>query len=193
MKYLVILIVIVNSLVSAENFATYPKVPKTASMNGFADPIYTKLPNCARSCVDNDIGNTPCPKWDTGCFCVMPQWSGEVGECFASKCSGSDISSATSLALSLCSKVGANNWLMPKQVSSQLESAASKSSKDEDNKSKIKSNSASLTSSNSKSKTTAIERSSTSATSRSSNIATRGHKDSSLLLYLYSLITLIYI
>ncbi|CUM62455.1 uncharacterized protein PRCAT00000005001 [Priceomyces carsonii] len=112
------------SVSMANNWATYPQVPQTASINGFADPIYGKLPKCARSCVQSSVKNTPCPYWDTGCLCVMPQWSGEVAQCFASECSGSDVKSATSLALSLCSSVGANQWLMPATVSSELRHAA---------------------------------------------------------------------
>lgn len=112
------------ALVSAGQWDTYPKVPKTASINGFADPIYEKLPSCAKECVKVTTKITPCPYWDTGCFCVMPQWSGMVGSCFAEKCKGSDVASATSLAYSLCEKVGANIWMMPASVSTQLSEAA---------------------------------------------------------------------
>ncbi|CCE86130.1 Piso0_005780 [Millerozyma farinosa CBS 7064] len=110
----------------ANNWATYPQVPKTASINGFADPIYGKLPDCAQPCVKKGTGNTPCPYWDTGCFCVMPQWSGQVAECIASQCKGEEVSSATSLAVSLCSSAGANTWMMPATVSSQLQQAEGK-------------------------------------------------------------------
>ncbi|CAI5759634.1 unnamed protein product [Candida verbasci] len=112
------------ALVSADNYATYPQVPKTASINGFADPIYALLPECAKECVKYSTGNTPCPYWDTGCFCVMPQWSGMVGQCFAQSCSGEDVASATYLANSLCSTVGANTWMMPASISTMLSSAA---------------------------------------------------------------------
>ena len=44
------------------------RVPKTASINGFADPIYDLLPDCAKECVKFSTSNTPCPYWDTGCF-----------------------------------------------------------------------------------------------------------------------------
>ncbi|CCE87237.1 Piso0_005780 [Millerozyma farinosa CBS 7064] len=114
------------TLAAANNWATYPQVPKTASINGFADPIYGKLPDCAQPCVKKGTGNTPCPYWDTGCFCVMPQWSGQVAECIASQCKGEEVSSATSLAISLCSSVGANTWMMPGTVSSALQQAAGK-------------------------------------------------------------------
>lgn len=118
------------SLVSANNWGTYPSVPKTATINGFSDPIYTKLPDCAQDCVDIDTDNTPCPYWDTGCFCVMPQWAGQVAECFVSKCEGQEVASATSLAVSLCSSVGANQWLIPASLSTALSSAVGNKEKD---------------------------------------------------------------
>ncbi|KAK6456609.1 putative hyphal surface antigen precursor [Scheffersomyces xylosifermentans] len=108
----------------ANNWATYPQVPKTASINGFADPIYDLLPQCAKKCVEFSTGNTPCPYWDTGCFCVMPQWSGLVAQCVAENCAGQDVVVATSLATSLCSKVGANTWMMPASLSTALATAA---------------------------------------------------------------------
>lgn len=101
------------------NWDTYPSVPKTASVNGF-DRINSLLPECGKECPHLDTGNTPCPYWDTGCLCVMPQWSGPVAQCFASSCSGEELVSCTSLALSLCSSVGANMWLMPASVSTIL-------------------------------------------------------------------------
>lgn len=106
------------------DYATYPSVPKTASINGFADPIKDLLPECATDCVSFSTSNTPCPYWDTGCLCVMPQWSGQVGSCFAASCSGSDLALATALAYSLCTRVGANLWLMPASVSAAISSAA---------------------------------------------------------------------
>ncbi|GMM33545.1 hypothetical protein DASC09_008700 [Saccharomycopsis crataegensis] len=114
------LITIILTLVSADNWSTYPSISKTASINGFADPIYSNLPDCAKECVKFDTDNTPCPYWDTGCFCVMPQWSGEVADCFASKCSGSDVVSATSLAISLCNSAGAKTWMIPASASTQI-------------------------------------------------------------------------
>ncbi|KAI3402640.1 hypothetical protein KGF56_004521 [Candida oxycetoniae] len=110
--------------VQADNYATYPKVPKTASINGFADPIIDLLPDCAKECVKFSTSNTPCPYWDTGCFCVMPQWSGLVGQCIAQNCKGDDVASATFLATSLCSTVGANTWMMPASISTMLSTAA---------------------------------------------------------------------
>lgn len=119
-------IVVFAAIVSGENWSTYPKVPKTASINGFADPIKSQLPSCATNCADLSTNNTPCPYWDTGCLCIMPQWAGQVAECIAKSCSGSDVVAATSLAYSLCSKVGANLWMMPASVSTLLSQAAGK-------------------------------------------------------------------
>lgn len=110
--------------VAAINFATYPSVPKTASINGFADPLMEKLPQCAHLCVKLSTKSTPCPYWDTGCFCVMPQWLGLVASCIAKQCKGEDVASATSLAYSLCERVGANVWMMPASISTELSSAA---------------------------------------------------------------------
>mmetsp|Transcript_3861 Transcript_3861/g.3755 ORF Transcript_3861/g.3755 Transcript_3861/m.3755 type:complete len:194 (+) Transcript_3861:37-618(+) len=161
---LILVFASIISFVSASNWATYPSVPKTASINGFADPIYTKLPSCAQDCVDIDTDNTPCPYWDTGCFCVMPQWAGEVAECFVSQCDGSDIASATSLALSLCSSAGANQWLIPASLSTALSSAVA-----EDVTSTSSGNEAQLTgSSNSTSNSLSNSSSSASGTSTTS-------------------------
>lgn len=55
---------------------------------------------------------------------MMPQWSGQVAACIAQSCSGSDVALATALAISLCSKVGANTWMMPASLSTALSSAA---------------------------------------------------------------------
>lgn len=122
MKYLALLSLLSYTL--ANNWETYPEVPKTATINGFADPIYDDLPKCAQECVKVSTGNTPCPEWDTGCLCVMPQWSGLVAKCVAEECQGEEVNSATSLAYSLCSSVGANLWLMPASVTSALTEAA---------------------------------------------------------------------
>ncbi|CAH6722417.1 hypothetical protein CLIB1444_09S03114 [[Candida] jaroonii] len=104
------------------DYATYPAVPKTASINGFADPIYTKLPDCAQACVQEDTGITPCPYWDTGCLCVMQNWGGKVADCVASACRGDNVKSVTSLATSLCSSVGAPSpyWFIPATASEAL-------------------------------------------------------------------------
>ena len=120
-----LLVAVLVSLVQADNYATYPKIPKTASINGFADPIIDLLPDCAKDCVKYSTKNTPCPYWDTGCFCVMPQWSGLVGQCIAKNCKGEDVQSARFLATSLCSTVGANTWMMPASISDMMSSAAS--------------------------------------------------------------------
>ena len=108
------------------DFRTYPKVPKTATFNGFADPIIDKLPDCAKECVKEDTGSTPCPYWDTGCFCVMPQWAGPVNECFAKCENPDDVKLATSLAYSLCTSVGANTMMMPGTVLELVQLAANR-------------------------------------------------------------------
>ena len=64
-------------------YTAYPSVAKTASINGFADKIYDQLPECAKECVKQSTSNTPCPYWDTGCLCVMPQFGGAIGDCVA--------------------------------------------------------------------------------------------------------------
>lgn len=94
------------SFVAADNWSTYPAVPKTASINGLADPINDKLPECAKECFAKDVSATPCPYWDTGCLCVMTPWTDPVGECLVSKCEGSDAQSATELAKSACKSAG---------------------------------------------------------------------------------------
>lgn len=124
MNRLVIYFALFISYALAENYATYPQVPKTASINGFADPIVDLLPECARDCVKFDTGNTPCPYWDTGCFCVMPQWAGLMGQCVAQSCEGGDVNTARYLASSLCSAVGANTLMMPESISDALSTAA---------------------------------------------------------------------
>lgn len=108
-----------------DNWSAYPSVPKTASINGFADPIYEKLPECAKLCVSMSASNLPCPYWDTGCLCVWWPWSQVVALCIANACRGEDVAKATSLAYSLCNSVGASVWNMPSSVSSALSLAAS--------------------------------------------------------------------
>lgn len=122
MNFLAVFLLVASAM--AENWATYPSVPKTATINGFSDPIKSLLPECASLCADFSTGNTPCPYWDTGCLCVMPQWSGQVAACIVESCSASDVALATALAYSLCSKVGANVWMMPASLSTALSSAA---------------------------------------------------------------------
>ncbi|EDK46127.1 conserved hypothetical protein [Lodderomyces elongisporus NRRL YB-4239] len=110
----------------ADQYTQYPSVAKTASINGFADRIYDQLPSCAQSCVHENTGSTPCPYWDTGCLCVMPQWSGVVAACIADNCKGDDVVKAESLATSICSSAGVWEpyWFMPASVSSALDAAA---------------------------------------------------------------------
>ena len=56
---------------------------RTASINGFADKLYDQLPECAKPCMFQNTGITPCPYWDAGCLCVMPQFAGAIGSCVA--------------------------------------------------------------------------------------------------------------
>lgn len=110
----------------AANYDTYPSVAKTASINGFADPIYSGLPECAKSCVEEDTDSTPCPYWDTGCLCVMSNWGSPVADCIAENCKGNDVSVATSLAMSQCSSAGVGEpyWYIASSASAALSSAA---------------------------------------------------------------------
>lgn len=112
--------------VAAENWSTYPAVPKTASINGLADPINEKLPECAKECFAKDTSSTPCPYWDTGCLCVMLPWTEPVGECIAEKCQGDDVKSATSLAQSACKSAGVWEpyFIVGDAVSASLDAAA---------------------------------------------------------------------
>ena len=64
-------------------YTIYPSVAKTASINGFADRIYDQLPECAKPCMFQNTGVTPCPYWDTGCLCIMPTFAGAIGSCIA--------------------------------------------------------------------------------------------------------------
>ncbi|KAK6460485.1 hypothetical protein DFJ63DRAFT_229301 [Scheffersomyces coipomensis] len=107
-------------------YATYPAVAKTASINGFADRIYDQMPDCAKPCLFEDTGKTPCPYWDTGCLCVMPQFAGSIGECIAQSCKGENVVVATRLATSICSSAGVWSpyWIIPPPVSSDLSVAA---------------------------------------------------------------------
>lgn len=111
----------------AENpYATFPSVPRTASINGFADRIYDQLPECAKACMFENTGSTPCPYWDTGCLCVMPQFGGAIGQCVADNCQGDAIGSVEYLATSICSSAGVWDpyWFIPESVSEALASAA---------------------------------------------------------------------
>lgn len=108
-------------------YATYPSVAKTASINGFADPMISAgAPACAKPCLGQSTGVTPCPYWDTGCLCVIPAFANAVADCVAKSCKGSDVKLVTSLAQSVCSKAGVPNpyWLINAAASSELASAA---------------------------------------------------------------------
>ena len=43
----------------ADAYTQYPSVPKTASINGFADRIYALVPDCAKDCLRESTGSTP--------------------------------------------------------------------------------------------------------------------------------------
>lgn len=116
---------ILATIASADDFATYPKVPKSYTINGFADPVYDAIPECAKECVSYK-NPTICPTFDSGCFCVMPNWNALVAECLVNKCSGKDVVQATSAITSMCNRVGANTWAMPASYSTALSKAAIK-------------------------------------------------------------------
>ncbi|GBL51808.1 hypothetical protein CAJCM15448_40820 [Candidozyma auris] len=126
LKFATIASILAVALAADNPWATYPSVAKTASINGLADPIYDKLPECAKSCFAADVSSTPCPYWDTGCLCVMQPWSGPVAGCIADNCKGNDVVVATSLAVSQCSKVGVWEpyFIYPDHYSSSLSAAA---------------------------------------------------------------------
>ncbi|EMG47531.1 putative cell surface antigen [Candida maltosa Xu316] len=110
---------------STINFATFPNIQTTASINGFADPIYDLMPECARyHCLKFGTNLTPCAQWDAPCLCVNSKWMGLVGQCIADNCRGEDVASATFLAKSVCSAVGINTFSIAKSVSKLLTSAA---------------------------------------------------------------------
>jgi len=111
-------------------YTIFPSVAKTASINGFADRIYDQLPECAKECVKQSTSSTPCPYWDTGCLCVMPQFAGAVGNCVAKNCKGKEVGSVESLATSICSSAGVWEpyWMIPSSVSDALAKAANAAS-----------------------------------------------------------------
>lgn len=129
----ILITIAVAAVVKAETttnpWATYPAVPKTASINGFADPVYSQVAECAQKCLDEnaDTGSTPCPYWDTGCLCVMQNWSGAVAQCVAESCSGDAVQTFTQVASAQCSTVGAPSpyWFIPDSAATALAEAAS--------------------------------------------------------------------
>ncbi|EMG47535.1 putative cell surface antigen [Candida maltosa Xu316] len=124
MNFLIFYFILFASAADYGNFGTYPQVPKTASIDGFADPVFDLMPKCAQdNCLRFGTSNTPCPYWDTGCLCVFISYSGQVAKCIAQNCKGEDVASAVFLATSLCSAVGANTWMMPASISTMLSSA----------------------------------------------------------------------
>lgn len=120
------ILALVSAATTTNPYATYPSVAHTASINGFADPIYGDLPSCAQPCVEESTSSTPCPYWDTGCLCVMTTWASDVADCIAENCSGDDVVVATSLAISACSAAGVWDpyWIIDASASASLSSAA---------------------------------------------------------------------
>lgn len=116
----------------AQNWSTYPSVVKTATINGFADPVYSNVPSCAQQCLteNESTDSTPCPYWDTGCLCMMSQFEGPIAECVASACQGSDVAVFTNAATSVCSSAGVNSpyWYIPSSASGALAAAATATS-----------------------------------------------------------------
>ncbi|KAF3985947.1 hypothetical protein FT663_04145 [Candidozyma haemuli var. vulneris] len=120
---------LVASVLAADNqWATYPSVPHTATINGFADPVFDSLPECAKPCVDESTSSTPCPYWDTGCLCVMTTWSSKVTNCYAEKCSGSDAQKAFDASVQICKNAGVWEpyWIVNDAASAAISSAAAK-------------------------------------------------------------------
>lgn len=109
-------------------WATYPSVARTATINGFVDRIYDALPQCGKDCVKShgSTANTPCPYWDPGCLCVMPQYGGPIAQCFIDNCKALEIQVATSAATSVCSVMGVWEpyWYIPESLSTALIKAA---------------------------------------------------------------------
>ena len=47
--------------------------------------ILTHLQNVLKAMYVPNTGITPCPYWDAGCLCVMPQFAGAIGSCVADR------------------------------------------------------------------------------------------------------------
>lgn len=123
------LLSIATFVTAADNpYSNYPSVAKTATINGFADKVYDAYPQCAKECLKQSTANTPCPYWDIGCLCVMSQWNSPVAQCIANNCAGSDVSSASNVAVNSCSAAGVwlPYWIINDAASSALNSAAQK-------------------------------------------------------------------
>ena len=112
---------------AADNpYTIYPPVPKTASINGFADRIYDQI----QSVLKNVLSKVPALLLvHTGIpvACVLsPNFTGAVGNCVASKCHGADVTNFRKLAVSACAAAGVWDpyWIIPASVSSALDAAA---------------------------------------------------------------------
>ena len=130
MKTAILSLVTLAAIASAADnpYAHYPPVAKTATINGFGDRVYDAFPQCAKDCVRQSTSNTPCPYWDIGCLCMMPQFQSIVALCIADNCSGSDVDSASQVAVNSCSAAGVNSpyWFINGAASTALSSAARK-------------------------------------------------------------------
>ncbi|CAN3500477.1 hypothetical protein DICA1_C06106 [Diutina catenulata] len=125
-------LLIAVALVKAEEnpYSNFPSVAKTATLNGFADPIYPNLAPCAQKCLEDnkDTGKTPCPYWDTGCLCVMPQFANPIADCIAAQCVNSDVKQMSDAAVNACSAAGVWDpfWMISAPQKEALAAAAAK-------------------------------------------------------------------
>lgn len=123
------LLSVVSYAVAEENpYSRFPKVPKTATINGFADRVLDDSPLCAKQCLSLKIEAGPCPYWDVGCFCVLSKHVKHFAKCIYDNCAGEDVYAASRVAVNKCSAVGvdAPYWMIDAADSSALESAAKK-------------------------------------------------------------------
>ena len=107
---------------TASSSASRPTLARTATINGFADPIYDRLPTCAKGCMDAPVGF--CPYWEPGCLCVMTFFGDPIAQCWAENCVGEDIVVAASLATSVCHSIGAPDWKISPSLSTVLSELA---------------------------------------------------------------------
>lgn len=131
MKISILSLLFVVSYVAAEDenpYAHYPKVPKEAKINGFVDRVLHDSPMCAKECLSQEIKTFPCPKWDVGCFCVLPKHVKHYAKCVYDNCAGEDVKSASRVFVDKCAAVGVEDphWMAGPAESSALESAAMK-------------------------------------------------------------------
>ncbi|KAG7664400.1 uncharacterized protein J8A68_002073 [[Candida] subhashii] len=129
LKHFALIFAFANLAKAAEEPIAAEAPAEPSDPNNFRDSVMDSLPECAKHCVaEGNIGDTPCGHGGTGCLCVMPQYNGPIGLCFARDCFGEDASQATEAAISVCSSAGAEApyWTIPADVSSSLEIAAAR-------------------------------------------------------------------